>query len=197
MPMKSKLIIPLSDEEFNAVFPDHIKSLCFRHFTNLEVSKKVIGWLNSRGQKLRVLDLGCGVGKFCVVAASQTTHHFTGVDFREDYILIAESLKNKYDLQNLDFVSGNILDVNFGHFNAFYLFNPFLEQIDETAKLDSRYKTSPLLYSIYENHVRQQFEAMPAGTIVITYYVTPQQMPHNFKIIETGFNGFLKLWLKN
>ena len=189
------LKIPLTDDEFDAVLPIHIRKLSNRHFTNLEVSREVSQRLNEY-KDLNLLDLGCGIGKFCVVVASITKHNITGIDFRHDYILIAKRFKDKYNLKNLNFINQNILKVNFKTFNAFYLFNPFLEQIDNTARMDDDYETSPLLYSIYENHVRQELQKMPAGTIVITYYVNPQQMPFNYEISQTSFDGFLKIWTK-
>jgi len=190
-----KAKMPVNDAEFDSIFPNQIQNLSYRHFTSFEVSKVVAQWLNEY-EKLNLLDLGCGVGKFCLAAASFTNHYIVGTDFREDYILIAQNLKDKYGLKNLDFVNRNILDVDFKKFNAFYLFNPFLEQIDDTARMDNKYDTSPLYYSIYENHVRARLQEMPVGTVVITYYVTPQQMPFNYVTLKTDFDGFLKLWTK-
>lgn len=191
----SKLKIPLTDEEFDAIFPGHIRKLSHRHFTNFEVSGKAAQWLNEF-ENLKLLDIGCGVGKFCIAAASNTKHNITGADFRKDYILIANNIRKRFQLTNVHFINRNILDINFFDFNAFYLFNPFLEQIDQSARMDENYETSPLIYSVYENHVRTQLQKMPAGTVVITYYVTPQQMPFNYTVVKTHFDGFLKLWVK-
>jgi len=197
MPEITKINIPLKDDEFDKIYPSDIRLLSQRHFTPIEVAKKAAVWLNDFEEPRKILDVGCGVGKFCFVAGSLTQHNFTGVDYREKYIHLCKRINKNFGLKNINFLHQNILDVNFKDFNAFYFFNSFLEQIDETAKLDQDYETSPLLYNIYENHLRNQFLSMPAGTAIITYHALSTQIPQNYQLVKSCFGGLLKLWNKN
>src|SRR6202007_1402371 len=104
------------------------------HFTSFGVSEKVAEWLNQYQDQLNIVDLGCGVGKFCFVINALTKHKITGIDFRKNYIQLCDKISFKYRLTNLKFIHKNIIDLDFKEYNAFYFFNSFLEQIDETAK---------------------------------------------------------------
>jgi SAM-dependent methyltransferase len=192
-----KLEIPLKDEDFDKIYPPDIRRLSKRHFTPVNVARKAAEWLNEFEEKKKLLDVGCGVGKFCFVAGSLTNHAITGIDYRENYIYLCKSLCERYGIKNLDFIQQNILDVNFKDYDTFYFFNSFLEQIDETAHLDEEYETSFFLYNIYVTHLRKQFFAMPAGTNIITYHVLNDQIPANYSLVKSDFDGLLKMWNKH
>jgi SAM-dependent methyltransferase len=191
-----KLKIPLKDEEFDRIYQSDIRRLSARHFTPFKVSYRISEWLNEYKEPLNVIDLGCGVGKFCFVASSFTKHKITGIDFRGKYIDLCNRINSKYSFPNLRFIHKNIIDLDFKEFNVFYFFNSFLEQIDKTAKIDDMYETSPMLYSIYETDLRNQLFLMPVGTIVITYHVFSKQVPGNFQIVKTDFDNALIMWMK-
>lgn len=191
-----KLKIPLKDDEFDQIYQADIRKLSERHFTPLKVSEKIAQWLNEYKEQLNIIDLGCGVGKFCFAVSSFTKHKVTGIDFRENYINLCKRINTRYKFHNLNFIHKNIIELDLKEYNVFYFFNSFLEQIDETAKMDDHFETSEMLYSIYETHLRNQLFLMPVGTIVITYHVFSNQVPSNYVIMKTDFEGILKMWVK-
>ena len=56
-----------------------------------------------------VLDVGCGNGTVALdIASNKPKSRIIGVDINKENILIAEKLKNKYALENINFIYGDI-----------------------------------------------------------------------------------------
>ena len=72
----------LEDSRFDLVYPREIRELSDRHWTPVEVARKAAVFL-VREPGTRVLDIGCGPGKFCIVGALATDGRFTGVEQRD------------------------------------------------------------------------------------------------------------------
>src|SRR5437879_12294544 len=104
----------------------------------------------------RGLDIGCGPGKFCLVAASLTDGQFTGVEQRSDLIAAARRAASHLALTEVEFIHGNVMDVTFADYDAFYLFNPFEENMHYGHKIDSAIHISPALVKRYTSHLPAQ-----------------------------------------
>ena len=61
----------------------------------------------------RILDVGCGGGRYSVVAAQLVAEHVMGVDFAPNMIELAKGLAEKQGLQEsqIDFVCGDATEV--------------------------------------------------------------------------------------
>src|SRR5713226_861432 len=65
----------VEDERFDLIYPPEIRDLSCRHWTPVAVARKAAEFLVNE-RETRVLDLGCGPGKFCIVGALTTEAHF-------------------------------------------------------------------------------------------------------------------------
>jgi Methyltransferase domain len=144
----------------------------------------------------KILDIGSGVGKFCMIGAACTEAHFTGVEQRENLHVLSNSLAKQYELSNLDFVHANIIDINFKAFNAFYFFNAFFENIIKDESIDDTVELDKELFFMYSLYVRRQLSKMPIGTKLATYYAYSEEIPLNYTVISTELEGRFKLWEK-
>jgi SAM-dependent methyltransferase len=144
----------------------------------------------------RVLDIGCGPGKFCLVAASLTDGQFTGVEQRSDLVAAARQAATDLALIDLEFVHGNVMDVAFADYDAFYLFNPFEENMHYGHKIDSAIRFSPALFKRYTGYVAAQLGARPIGTRVVTYAGYAEDIPACYYCELALFGDDLKLWIK-
>jgi 2-polyprenyl-3-methyl-5-hydroxy-6-metoxy-1,4-benzoquinol methylase len=61
-----KLNIDVSDESFNEIYPESIRKFCGRHWTPVAVAKMAAAYLADQ-PGARILDIGSGAGKFCMV----------------------------------------------------------------------------------------------------------------------------------
>jgi cyclopropane fatty-acyl-phospholipid synthase-like methyltransferase len=84
-----KLNMDIDDNAFNEIYPEHIKALSQCHWTPVAVAKMAAKFLaDDTGKK--VLDIGSGAGKFCLVGAASTDGIFYGVEQRASLTKISK-----------------------------------------------------------------------------------------------------------
>jgi SAM-dependent methyltransferase len=190
-----KLNIDVQDDHFNTLYPDWIRDQARRHFTPVEVAKLAADFLVDKPQT-RVLDIGSGAGKFCMVGASCTAGHFTGIDYRPHLIDLSKSIASHYHISSVEFVCDNVINIDFAAFEAFYFFNSFQEHIDDTARMDDKVETGRELYERYHTYVFEQLSRAPKGTRLATYWGLEDRIPPSYALQYTLHKGLLKLWEK-
>ena len=191
----SELLHSKKDQEFDLIFPEAVGRLSVCHWSPVHVCRTAAQMLVVE-PGTRVLDIGCGPGKFCVIGATTTEGRFTGVEQRGKLARIAQDVVRKHRVPRVDIVHGNIQDVNFRDFDAFYLFNPFEENIMPALRIDYDVDLNPRLYTDYSAHVQQQLLRMPLATRVVTYCTDGLEIPDCYACVKTAFTEKLKLWVK-
>jgi SAM-dependent methyltransferase len=186
----------IEDEKFDLIYPPKLRELSPVFWTPVAVAAEAAQLL-VQTPDIRVLDIGCGPGKFCLVAASLTDGRFTGVEQRADFVTAARQAAAGLQLANVEFVHGNILDVVFGDYDAFYLFNPFEENLFNGRKIDRAVPLSPERFKRYTSHVAAQLGARPIGTRVVTYMGYADDIPGCYDCESVLFGDDLKLWIKD
>lgn len=187
--------VEIDDTAFDVIYTKKMRALSKIHFTPIEVAKTAAQFLvDKRG--IKILDIGSGAGKFCIVGSACTNGHFTGVEQRKNLYRYSQKLLTYYQLQNLTFIHSNITDIEFAPFEAFYIFNPFYENIVQSGSVDDTVKLDKFLYPLYSFYVKRQLDAMPAGTRLATYFSYLDEVPGSYEIVRTDFDKKLKMWVK-
>lgn len=191
----AEVLTEFRDHEFDRHYPEDIfiQSAC--HWTPVDVCEMAASWLVEKPDT-RVLDIGCGPGKFCVVGASTTLGFFTGVEQRGRLVKAARGLLGRHRITRAEIIHANITTVSFDAFDAFYLFNPFEENILPMLRIDAEVEMRAHLYDDYTLHVQTQLELKPQGTRVVTYYGSCAEVPECYECVKTAYDGTLKLWVK-
>lgn len=188
--------LPIQDREFDRIYPTHIQQLSNMHWTSIEVAKKAAVFLANKPH-VKILDIGSGVGKFCIVGALTTEGDFYGVEHRKELADISKQVVSEYRIANLKIVQTNITDINFSEYTSFYFFNSFYENIDETRIIDHNVPVSTQRYKEYRDYMYAQLAMAPIGTRLATYYSLYKDIPSGYKIVETHFNDHLVFWIKD
>jgi SAM-dependent methyltransferase len=75
----------------------------------------------------KVIDIGSGTGKFCLIAAKLNPDtHFVGIELNEKYWAEAIRLKDILGISNVDFILTNYKNVDITKYDGIYIFNPFV-----------------------------------------------------------------------
>jgi SAM-dependent methyltransferase len=167
------------DAEFDAsLFPSELGGLVSRwNWTPLVVVRRAAALL-ADGGNLRILDVGSGVGKFCIAGALTTEAWFVGVEQRAYLVEAARESASRSGAERASFIHSNVLDVDFAEFDAFYFFNPFLELIDPPAfPIDRLVPRSPSLHGELVATTCQRLRQARPGTRVVTYGGFGGEMP--------------------
>jgi Methyltransferase domain len=192
---KVKYETEILDEIFDSIYPLRYKIISKFHFTPVSVAQVAANYL-VQIPGTRVLDIGSGAGKFCMVGASCTSGHFTGVEQRKNLYRLALRLAKMSVPERIEFRLSNITEVNFEDFDAIYYYNSFYENIFQASAIDQAVTLDKTLYTLYTQFMREQLGKMPIGTRLVTYFSFMDEVPGSYKIQGTDFDLKLKLWEK-
>lgn len=198
--MNDDILIPKedylrSDTDFNKLYSSDIQILARRHWTPIHIAQLATTFLAKRGSK--ILDIGSGVGKFCLTAAHYApTAHFFGVEQRK--YLIDEALRAQWTLgiQNASFINANFTQLNLQEFDHFYFFNSFYENIDDMDRIDEDIAYSVALYEYYVRYLHKCLVDMPKGTKIVTYHSLEEEIPIGYDLIASHSDNNLRFWMK-
>jgi predicted RNA methylase len=184
------------DRTIDGLYPEEIAALSARHFTPVSVARRAAELLAPTPQH-RVLDLGAGPGKLCIVGAATTGAHFTGIELRLHFVRAAIAVGSRLLLRNVHFIHADILDVEWRPYDSYYLFNPFAEHL--IGAIDETVPARPPLYSFYVDAVHRRLSAATQGTRVVTYHGFGGHMPASFRLAhrEKAGSDALELWIKD
>lgn len=183
------------DSAFDDLYPEHIRDLSPMHWTPVDIAKKAAAFLAL--PNARVLDIGSGVGKFCITAGffhPETT--FYGVEQRSELFTFAEIAKEEVDLPNVNFIHGNLTELDFDDYDHFYFYNSFYENIEPDSRIDYAVKTSFELYDLYSRLVYKMLDEKPPETRLVTFHASYKQVPPGYKVVNNSYSKVLKMWIK-
>lgn len=184
------------DAKLNKLYPESIQLLAARHWTPLNIAQLVAPFLVTH-PGVKVLDIGSGVGKFCLAGAYYRPHAtFYGVEQRKDLVEHAENARDKLGLQNVHFIHSNITELNFKQYDHFYFFNSFYENLLDNEKIDDKISYSIYLFNHYHKQLYKKLKEMPAGTRVATFHCLDDKIPPEYHVVESLMGTLLKFWIK-
>jgi SAM-dependent methyltransferase len=184
------------DAQLNKLYPESIQLLASRHWTPLHITQLVAPFLVTH-PGVKVLDIGSGVGKFCLAGAYYKPYAtFYGVEQRKDLVDYAEKAKNLLDVQNVHFIHSNITDVDFSQYDHFYFFNSFYENLMDKDKIDDNVPYSTYLFNFYHRKLYKKLDGMPAGTRVTTFHCLDYKIPPAYHLVDSKVGSLLQFWIK-
>jgi SAM-dependent methyltransferase len=194
-PATDELGCSVEDDRFDRIFPPRVRKFSSLYWTPVAVASHAARLL-VRKPGTRVLDIGCGPGKFCLIAAAITEGHFTGIEQRDYLVKAARDAAVKERCPNVEIIQGNVTDHSFSKYDAFYLFNPFEENMFEKHIIDTCVPLSTDLYIKYVKYVAAELCSKPIGTLVVTYTGSALEVPCCYDCELSTFGKDLKLWVK-
>lgn len=185
----------MEDVTFDQVFPSSQRFRSWLHWTPVSVATRAAALLAPLPGR-KVLDVGSGVGKLCLVGAATTTSIWYGVERDPDMVRAATIAAARMQLQaRTRFLLGDVTLMDWSTFDAFYLFNPFAEMLS-TGPEDAL--TRRELYVANIEFVQHQLAGAAPGTRVVTYHGFGGEMPPSFELAhrEPAQEDELCLWIR-
>ncbi|MFT5167832.1 MAG: SAM-dependent methyltransferase [Saprospiraceae bacterium] len=187
--------VEVIDSEFDLIYPKEIYQTSEIHFTPIEIAKVAARYLaDSRDTK--ILDVGSGAGKFCMIGSVCTEGRFFGVELRKSLCTTAQRISKYYNLENVAFINSNITNIEFSEFDAFYFYNSFFENVYQAGRIDDKVELRRELYDEYSLYVKEQLDKTAIGTKLVTYFSSSEEVPESFELQFSDFDGKLKMWKK-
>jgi SAM-dependent methyltransferase len=185
-----------SDEQFNQLYPFSMQVLANRHWTPLKVARKASNFLSAENN-VRILDIGSGVGKFCLAAAyNNPTVFYYGVEQRKSLVTYAQNAQKKLGLKNVCFIHGNFTQLDFRNYDHFYFFNSFYENLTNRDRIDDRIEGSGKLFNYYNSFLSEQLSLKPSGTKLVSLSSRSDEVPSGYHLADSKMEGALNFWIK-
>ena len=189
--------VHVSDSEFDYIFSEDVRARSMINWTPVNVALTAVKML-VKGPNTKILDIGSGPGKFCFVGAATSQAKFFGVERSENLFNEAESIRKFYQVKNAQFIHADMTALDWTEYNAFYLFNPFWENIP-VFNSDGAYA-----FKCYEKYykcidfVKEKLSQMPYGTRVVTYHGFGGNMPDDYDLedMKKIESDYLRSWVK-
>jgi SAM-dependent methyltransferase len=187
--------IAVSDAELDQVFPEELRDRSHMHWTPVAIAMRAAELL-APTPSARVLDVGAGVGKVCLVGALVTGATWWGIE--QDPVLVAAAKHAAWALdvdRRTRFVQGDGSRLAWDEFDALYFYNPF-----STLMLAPH--ASPFVrYATIQSTLRrieQRLASARAGMRVVTYYGFGGKWPPGYTRIlrEPAGGDALELWIR-
>lgn len=187
----------VADRDFDRIFPDWAQELSPIHFTPVKVAVLAAAWL-AAGRGARVLDVGAGAGKLCLVGALTTRGVFTGAELRPELAALAGEVARRHAVERCSFVAGDALALDWRGFDGLYLYNPFGERLPDRPFIDESLPRTPEAFRDAVAATEAQLSAMPAGARLATYHGFGGLVPAGWDVVRAVRigDGSLICWMK-
>jgi hypothetical protein len=184
-----------SDAAFDKLYPVYLQQLSALHWTPLNVAAMAAQFL-APDDEAHILDIGAGVGKFCIAGRYHTTGRFTGIEQRKNFVTAGNKVIKRLGLPGVELIHGNFTDLDLTDYTGIYFYNSFHENIVFEDALDKKIELSTELFKRYTDHLFAGLEQMPVGTRLATYWLSINEIPGSYKLQQSHCNNLLKLWVK-
>ena len=145
-----------------------------------------------------ILDIGAGVGKFCIVAAAAVPGaRLRGVEHHSHFVAIARDAARTIGV-DVAFAHGTLDEHDPAGVDGIYLFNPFAENLTPAEEhLDETVELSEARFWRDIKLTERFLEAARAGTRVVTYCGWGGTMPVDYDLVlRERRAGTIELWVK-
>jgi hypothetical protein len=187
------------DEDFDSLYPLEVRAASPLFWTPVRVAVRAAELLVGGRRAARILDVGSGPGKMCIVGALTTSGHFTGVEQRAHLVSAARGAASHLRVEeSVSFLEGSLDAIDWGRYDAFYFYNPFMENLyssgghyDRTVELSNPRFVRDIATA------RRGLRRAREGARVVTYHGLGDELPDAFELqhSEAAGSDCLQVWV--
>ena len=190
----------IEDDDVDRHLPSWVAELSEVHWTPVAVAAAAAAFLTGEKRRsARVLDVGAGAGKFCVVGAASTGARFEGVERNPTLVGVAIELARSIGVHTVNFHCAAMEQLDWQSYHGLYFFNPFGEYFIEDGS--TILEGQPRGWPAYVHQVRiaiAKLYLMPTGTRVATYHGLGASLPPGYELVaaERYSTGILRCYIR-
>jgi hypothetical protein len=174
---KPRRRLAVADREFDELIPAHLRHLSRVHWTPLEIAVRAATLLSPEPH-MKILDVGSGIGKLCIVGALSSPGMWCGIEHVESLVNEARALARRLGAdEHTRFIHGDALAVDWSQFDALYLYNPF-----ELSVAPGDPTREELEFRVTLARVEERLTSLAEGTRVVTLNGFGGAMPPTYRL---------------
>ncbi|TGL90353.1 methyltransferase [Leptospira congkakensis] len=198
---QKKIVVgdPMTDAIWDSFLPQKFQILSPYQWTPISVIERTWKFL-SEDEVKSVVDLGSGVGKFCIYLSLVSGKSFPifGLEDREELVLVSKSIADHWGTENVQWKTTNFLkQFPFGH-SHYYCFNPLYETMKGHHSIDDSKEKSAGQFVKDLQTFKQNLVLLPSKTKLITFHGFGGSYLPGFRTIlkEEIAGGEFRVWEK-
>jgi len=187
--------LPAEADDFDRLMDGDARRVSAIHWTPTQVCHRAAQLL-AAGPGERVLDVGSGVGKLCVLGALISQGQYVGIEQRPGLVAQARRLAAHVS-SPAQFLEGDAFDVDWSGFQALYFYNPFDEaRFPVSWQIDGSIPLGIDVFNQLVQRAQDRLRGLPIGTRVVTFHGIGGPMPEGYQLVvsERIADGTLELW---
>ncbi|WP_332470472.1 methyltransferase [Leptospira abararensis] len=187
----------MTDDLWDSSLPEKFQTLSPFQWTPISVIERTWKYL-STNEVTSLVDLGSGVGKFCIYLSILSNHSIDilGLEDRVDLVDVSESLKEHWDTPKVQFRKQNFLqEFPEGH-SHYYCFNPLYETMKGNHSIDLQKQKSANQFLKDLQTLKQNLLLLKPKTKLITFHGFGGSYLPGFRIVlkEEVSGGEYLIW---
>lgn len=190
----------VDDTEFDQIFAGPYQVQSSIHWSTIAVAYQIAEWIGPLNKK-SFIDIGCGVGKLCVLLGILTQYEIYGIEQRLKLVLAANKVIEKNNFKNISVLQMNMLELDWQSYDIYYLYNPFHEHLMNGgfSVLEHDLDFDQKFYTQYTTEVLKQLNKAKPNKVLITFHGYGGPVPTDWKLVSSKHvdNGELTMWIKN
>ena len=187
------------DSLFDAQFPRYVRERSTQYWTPVAVAARAAAIFLEQGAT-RILDVGCGPGKFCIVAGCQQPElEVQGIEQRSQLVRLGTRLARQLDARNVRLWIGDATGAPWHLYDGLYFFNPFGENImQRREQFDNKVTLSSFRFGSDLLRVESFLDQAPIGTVIVTYFGLGGPIPSSYELVgdECAGGDRLRTWVQ-
>jgi SAM-dependent methyltransferase len=147
----------------------------------------------------RILDIGSGPGKFCIIASLAMSGIYVGVEQREHLVEQARRAARRLGAWRAEFIHADAFELDWRAYDCLYLYNPFAELTFEAQRrIDDSVEAGSQEYDARVFATVDRLKHMQAGARVMTFHGFGGLFPSCYQRVSRRWagSGDLELWVK-
>ncbi|MGZ3655203.1 MAG: class I SAM-dependent methyltransferase [Bdellovibrionota bacterium] len=187
----------LPDVVFDLLYNPRYRQVSDLFWSPVAAVRQAMAWLPT-ARSLKILDVGSGVGKFCIVGALASNHKMYGIERKPRMVDEARRITKLFPTASISFRCGNAFAYDWTKFDVLYFFNPFAELNFPELSPDVENNSPMNLATKSISFTLLRLSTLLPGALVLTYYTIGSPMPDGFERLKAQQfdQGYLELWLK-
>ncbi len=189
----------VQDWEFDQIFPKYYQCQSAIHWSPISVARQISEWIRPLNKR-SIIDIGCGVGKLCLLLRILTQYEIFGIEQRSNLVKIANKIIEINSLKDISIIGMNMLDLDWNLHDIYYLYNPFQEHItdDGFCIIEKNLEFNKENYARYTSEVFRQLTWAKPGKVLITFHGYGCHVPQDWRNIASRNikGGNLAMWIK-
>ena len=163
----------ISNHDFDQLYPENIRKLSHMHWSSVEVIKTAIDFFSAvLNPDARILDVGSGVGKFCLYGSLLSEFNFVGVEKRRKLVQISNQIRTQIKNSRVSFLCEDALNLDWNQFDGIYLYNPFYEYklpLSTGFHIDNDIYYSEERFQFYTRKIEKKLRLLKTDAAVVVF----------------------------